>query len=66
MAAATQAQRPGTAEKWNWALGGLALGVVVVVALVIIVRYRARVAHHYAYEARMVPIVPADTWGAYA
>ena len=40
--------------------------VVVIVAAVIILRYRHRVAHHYAHEARMVPIVPADTWGAYA
>jgi len=39
--------------------------VVVIVAAVIVVRYRHRVAHHYAYEARMVPIVAADTWGAW-
>ena len=32
VAAATQEQRPGTAERWIWALGGLAVGVVATVA----------------------------------
>ena len=40
--------------------------VVVVVAAVIVVRYRHRVQHHYAHEARMVAIEPTDTWGAWA
>ena len=40
--------------------------VVVIVAAIIIVRYRHRVAHHYAYEARMVAMQPTDTWGAWA
>lgn len=41
--------------------------VALLVALVILwTCYRARIAHHYAYEASMVAIVPVDTWGAWA
>lgn len=39
---------------------------VVVAAVVILTLYRHRIAHHYAYEAALVPVVPIDTWGAWS
>lgn len=38
---------------------------LVVAAVILVTFYRHRIRHHYAIEA-LVPLVPADTWGAWA
>ena len=40
--------------------------VVVVAAVILVTFYRHRIRHHYDREAALVPIVPLDTWGAWA
>lgn len=39
--------------------------VLVLVVVVLITCYRDRIAHHYAIESTL-PLVPLDTWGAWA
>ena len=40
--------------------------VLIVAVAFLVTVYRHRIAHHYAYEARMIAMAPLDTWGAWA
>lgn len=38
---------------------------LVLAGLILVTCYRHRIRHHYSIEA-LVPLVPSDTWGAWA